>query len=312
MFRYFALFLAVCCVATTTWAVPIVIAHRGASGYLPEHTLPAYAFAYAQGADYIEPDLVLTKDKIFVCMHDIDLASTTNVETVFPDRKRDDGQWYAADFTLAELKQLQAEERLPKRFPQGAPGFQIPTFEEVIQLVQGLNKTTGRDVGVYPELKSPSWHVQNGLPMEEAFLAICTKWGYTGPDAKIYVQCFEPQPLMRMRTEFKSTLPQIMLISDSKLQAQMSTDTGLAQIAKFANGIGPDLNLVERDPTVVARAHAVGLQVHPYTMRKDMLPQKYKDMGEMVKQFVDVYKVDGFFSDFPDIAVNYLRTRSAQ
>jgi len=304
-----ALCLCVLSLVSNAFAAPIVIAHRGASGYLPEHTLPAYAFAYAQGADYIEPDLVLSKDKVFICMHDTDLESTTNVETVFPDRKRDDGQWYAGDFTLAELKQLQAEERLGNRFPQGAPGFPIATFEEVIQLVQGLNKTTGRDVGIYPELKSPTWHNQNGLPMEEALLAICTKWGYVGPDAKIFVQCFEPQPLMRMRNELKSTLPQIMLISNSPLQAQMSTDAGLAQIAKFANGIGPDLALVDKDPTLVARAHAVGLKVHPYTMRKDSLPPAYKEMADMVKQYVEVYQVDGFFTDFPDIAVNYLRAR---
>lgn len=290
-------------------AAPIVIAHRGASGYLPEHTLEAYAFAYAQGADYVEPDLVLTKDKVFVCMHDIELKDTTDVEERFPDRKRDDGEWYAADFTLAEIKSLRAGERLGNRFPQGAPGFQVPTFEEMIQLVQGLNKTTGRNVGIYPELKQPSWHSQHGLPMEEAFLAICTKFGYVGKDAKIFVQCFEPTPLIAMRNTFKSELPQILLIGDARLQGGALTDTGLQAVAKYANGIGPDLRIIEQDPKLVERAHVAGVQVHPYTLRKDMLLPKYKTMDEALKSYFDTYKVDGLFTDFPDLAVAYLRAR---
>lgn len=294
---------------TTAHAEQYVIAHRGASGYLPEHTLEAYAFAYAQGADYIEPDLVLTKDKVFVCMHDIELEDTTDVEQAFPDRKRPDGHWYAGDLTLAEIKSLQAEERLPKRFPQGAPGFQVPTFEEMIQLIQGLNNTTGRNVGIYPELKQPSWHDTNNLPMEAAFLDVCTKYGYTGRDAKIFVQCFEPAPLMKMRKDLKSELPQIMLISSSALQAQMITDTGLTQIATFANGIGPDLMLIEKDPALIDRAHKLGLQVHPYTLRKDLYPPKYKSFEEAVTTYFDTYKVDALFTDFPDISVNHLRTR---
>lgn len=295
--------------AAAVQAEQIVIAHRGASGYLPEHTLEAYAFAYAAGADYIEPDLVLTKDKVFICLHDIHLQSTTNVEQVFPDRARKDGQWYAADFMLAEVKQLQAEERLPKRFPQGAPGFQVPTFEEMIGLVQGLNASTGRNVGIYPELKEPSFHASSGLPMEEAFLGLCAKHGYVGKDARIFVQCFEPMPLMKMRDELKSELPQIQLISDNIIQANMISEAGLAAIAKYANGIGPDMRLVEKDPALVERAHAAGLQVHPYTLRKDMLPSKYKGIEEAVKAYFDTYKVDGFFTDFPDFAANYLKAR---
>lgn len=306
---FFRVLIAVSVFACAAHAGQIVIAHRGASGYLPEHTLEAYSFAYAGGADYIEPDLVLTKDKVFVCMHDIHLQSTTNVEQVFPDRKRSDGQWYAADFTLAEIKQLQAEERLPKRFPQGAPGFQVPTFEEMIGLVQGLNATTGRDVGIYPELKEPSFHAGEGLPMEAAFLEICTKHGYVGKDARIFVQCFEPQPLMKMRNEMKSELPQIQLISSSILQANMVSEAGLALIAKYADGIGPDMKLVEKDPAVVERAHAAGLQVHPYTLRKDALSPQFKDYDDAVKTYFETYKVDGFFTDFPDLAAAYLKAR---
>lgn len=290
-------------------AGPIVIAHRGASGYLPEHTLEAYALAHAQGADFIEPDLVLTKDKVFICLHDIHLQATTNVEQVFPERKRGDGQWYAADFTLAEIKQLQAEERVAKRFPQGVPGFQVPTFEEMIALVQGLNQTTGRAAGIYPELKSPSWHEESGLPMEEAFLAVCAKHGYAGKDARIFVQCFEPQPLVKMRRELGSELPQIQLISDNVLQANMVSAAGLDVIAGYANGIGPDLRLVEKDPALVERAHARGLQVHPYTLRTDMLPATYTSMDAALAELYGRLKVDGLFTDFPDLAVRHLKGR---
>jgi len=128
--------------------------------------------AYALGADYVEQDLALTKDGRFICVHDIHLEATTNVEEVFPDRKRPDGRWYVADFTLEEVKRLRAHERLPHRFPMGQSKFEVPTFEEAIELVQGLNKTCGRDIGIYPELKEPSWHRQAGLPMEESFLKV--------------------------------------------------------------------------------------------------------------------------------------------
>ena len=173
----------------------IIIAHRGASGYLPEHTLPAYAMAYGLGADYVEPDVVLTKDKQFICLHDIHLDATTNVETAFPDRAREDGRFYAADFTLAEIKSLRAEERLGKRFPQGQSSFEVPTFIEMIELVQGLNVSTGRQVGIYPELKQPGWHAKEGLPMEFAFFEILKTYGYTEKDSLIFIQCFEFEPL---------------------------------------------------------------------------------------------------------------------
>ena len=140
----------------------IVIAHRGASGYLPEHTLPAYALAHGMGADFIEPDLVLTRDGHLICLHDIYLQETTNAEQLFPDRARDDGRWYAADFTLDEIRRLQAEERLDSRFPKGASRFAVPAFTEMIELVQGLNGRTGRAVGIYPELKAPAWHRAEG------------------------------------------------------------------------------------------------------------------------------------------------------
>lgn len=292
-------------VAIAAGADPIVIAHRGASGYLPEHTLEAYAAAHAMGADYIEPDLVLTKDKVFICLHDIHLESTTNVEQLFPDRHREDGKWYAADFTLAEIKQLQAEERLENRFPQGTSDFEVPTFEEMVELVQGMNKTTGRTAGIYPELKNPSWHRKEGLPMEEAFLAELKKYGYEGPDAKIYVQCFEGETLKKLR-DLGCTVPMIHVMGGS--QKNLLTEEGLKEVATYAQGVGPDMRMVLADPDLVKRAHAAGLQVHPYTFRVDMTPPVFDTFDAMLGRFYEDYEIDGAFTDFPDKVVHFLRT----
>jgi glycerophosphoryl diester phosphodiesterase len=284
---------------------PLVIAHRGASGYLPEHTLEAYAMAYGQGADYIEPDLVLTKDGVFICLHDIHLEATTDVEQMFPERQRDDGRWYAADFTAQEIKSLRVHERLPGRFPKGKGAFEVPTFAEMAEMIQGLNAASGRAVGIYPELKAPAWHREQGLPMEEAFLKAAATLGYEGSDARIFVQCFEPEPLRRMR-DLGSELPQVQLISDSDAYAPMLTAAGLAEVAEFAQGVGPNKGLIVADPALVQRAHDAGLAVHPWTFRKDQLPGRYDSFEAELRAFFEEYRVDGVFTDFPDTAVEVL------
>jgi len=289
----------------------IVIAHRGASGYLPEHTLEAYAMAYALGADFIEPDLVMTKDGVLICLHDIYLESVTNVEEVFPDRRAPDGHWYAADFTLAEIKQLRVHERcradgtpyFPGRFPIDASKFEIPTLEELIQLVQGLNKSTGRNVGIYPELKKPLWHAERGLPMEKALLDILDRYGYHGPNAKVFIQCFEEEALKKLRFELGTDLPLVMLI----YKPEQATEQALDEYAKFANGIGPAKGLIEANPSLVEWAHERGLVVHPWTFRNDQLPQKYPTPQQELACFFIIYKVDGVFTDFPDTAVAVLK-----
>jgi glycerophosphoryl diester phosphodiesterase len=288
--------------ALATAGEKIVIAHRGASGYLPEHTLEAYAFAYALGADYIEPDLTRTKDGRYIALHDIHLEGTTNVESVFPERKRDDGRWYAIDFTLAEVKQLAAQERLPKRFPENKSRFEVPTFEEVIELVQGLNATTGRDVGIYPELKDPGFHAKEGQPMEKAFLEILAQYGYTGPDAKCFVQSFSPGTLKALRSEHKTTLPLILLMGGDAV-----TEADIAEAAAYANGIGPDKNLIVKQPEIVTWAHAHKLLIHPYTVRRDLKPPKYATTQDELKALYFEHDVDGLFSDFPDDAVAVLK-----
>jgi glycerophosphoryl diester phosphodiesterase len=304
--RLFATVLGVTVMTANSVAgPPIVIAHRGASGYLPEHTLEAYAMAYAMGADYVEPDVVLTKDGHFICLHDIHLDATTDVEERFPDRAREDGRYYAADFTLEEVRSLRAEERTAGRFPKGKSSFQVPTLREMIELVQGLNASTGGDVGIYPELKQPSFHAKEGLPMEEKFLALIEEYGYKGPDARIFIQCFEVEPLKKLRNELGCEAPQIFLMGGGG----DLTDERLKEIAGYANGIGPSKTLIESDPEVVERAHRQGLQVHPYTLRMDQVPREYESGEEELRRFFKAYKVDGLFTDFPDVAV---RVRDAR
>lgn len=295
----------------------LVIAHRGASGYLPEHTLPAYAMAYALGADYIEPDLVMTSDGELIALHDIHLEATTNVEELFPDRAReDDSRWYAADFTLAEIKTLAAHERanpdgsavFPERFRVDSKGFQVPTLREVIELVQELNRITGCKVGIYPETKDPAFHDDEGLAFEETLLELLAEYGYEGRDALVFIQSFDPANLQEMRFVLGTDLPLVQLISGG--QAALTTDDGLDTIAGYADGIGPSKGLIEDDRGLVRRAHDRDLVVHPYTFRADAVGEGYDDIEEEMRTFYFRYGVDGLFTDHTDRAVALLESRS--
>jgi glycerophosphoryl diester phosphodiesterase len=292
----------------------IVIGHRGTSGYLPEHTLEGYAYAHALGADYIEPDLVLTQDGQFICLHDIYLEPTTDVEAVFPDRHRRDGHWYAADFTLAEIRELRVHERCqdngepyyPNRFPLGDSTFEVPTFIEMIELVQGLNRSTGRNAGIYPELKRPSWHASEGLPMERAVLDILDLYGYSGPEANVYLQSFEADSLKTLRFDLGTNVPLVQLISGSFAYFQMWTESGLDEIAMYANAIGPSKTIIETNPEFVQWAHDRELAVHPYTFRLDDVPAAYASLEDELRTFYFDYNVDGLFTDFVDVATQVL------
>ena len=295
----------------------LVFAHRGACGYLPEHTLQSYSLAYGMGADYIEPDLVLTKDGVFVCVHDIYLEDTTNAEELFPERCREDGHWYAIDFTLEEIKSLTVHERTnkdgtpvyPGRFPLDKSKFEIATFEEMVELIQGLNKSTGRNTGIIPELKHPSFHEEEGQPMEEKFLEMIDKYGYNEPDGKIYIQCFEVEPLKKIR-ELGSDLPLVQLIGEPEWEynhenpyTKELTEENILDIATYADVLSPHKSRIESNPELVDFAHEAGLKVTPYTFRKDDLPEKYKTLEDELYQFYYVYNVDGLFTDFADKAV---------
>ncbi|MDY6985937.1 MAG: glycerophosphodiester phosphodiesterase [Candidatus Thermoplasmatota archaeon] len=270
-----------------------IIAHRGASGYLPEHTLEAYDAAYFMGSDYIEQDLVMTRDGVPICLHDIYLEPTTNVEEVFPERCRNDGRWYAADFTLEEIKRLKVHERavnskpvFPDRFPYGFSDFEVPTFEEAIQLIQGLNKSARRNVGIYPEIKHPEWHRENGLPMEENVVEILKKYGYDSREDKVYLQCFEDGALQRIRKQSSLKLVRLIGLDERADEKKMES------FAEFVEGIGVQKELIALQPEMVSLAHNYGLEVHVWTFRYES--------SEEIKNFVSSYDIDGLFTDFPD------------
>ncbi|MCA8988772.1 MAG: glycerophosphodiester phosphodiesterase [Planctomycetaceae bacterium] len=311
---------------------PLVIAHRGASGYLPEHTLAAKAFAYAQGAGAIEQDVVLTKDQVPIILHDVTLESVTDVEEKFANRKRDDGHYYAFDFTLKEIRQLNVNERrdhktgqaaYPKRFPIGKSRFAVPTLAEEIELIQGLNHSTGRNVLIYPELKKPAWHRAQGADLTARVLEVLSAYGYKKRESLIYVQCFESEELQRLRNEFHCQLKLIYLVSDKQWDSAVnragnSAEQEFQHIATYADGVGPSLSLILKGvaadgkpelTSFVAQAHAARLQVHPYTMRVDALPAGVDSFDQLMQIFVQDAKVDGMFTDFPDRSLEYIHSR---
>jgi glycerophosphoryl diester phosphodiesterase len=308
---------------------PLVIAHRGASGERPEHTPMAYRLAVDQGCDFIEPDLVLTQDGVLVVRHENEIGGTTDV-AARPEfaarrtRKLVDGEmvegWFAEDFTLAELKTLRARERLPALRPISAAfdGREaIPTFQEVLDLAKAESLRVGRVIGVYPEMKHPTFLASQGLPIEQRLADALKANGLNSRTAPVFVQCFETAPLKAFAK--LSSARRVRLVGgDAK---DLVTASGLKEMATYADGVGPDWSLVI--PTVegalapatplVAGAHAVGLAVHPWTVRAEnrFLPETLRrgtDMaahGDVAAVFAALYAagVDGLFSDFPGLAV---------
>jgi glycerophosphoryl diester phosphodiesterase len=311
-------------VVPVTHAKPEVIAHRGASGYLPEHTLEAATLAFAQGADYVEQDLVLSRDLVPVVLHDIHLDTVTNVAALFPDRRREDGRYYAFDFTLAELKTLTLHERRQldgtqvfKDRYQGEAEFKIATFEEQLELIAQLNRQFDKQVGYYPEIKSPAWHRAQGADISKIVLGILRKHGLDEAEKKIYVQCFDFAETQRLRTELNAKVKLIQLIGENSWgesstdYATLQTDDGLKQIAQVAQGIGPWIPQVidpsSGKPTdLVARAHDAGLAVHAYTFRVDALPDGV-DAERLMSLLFDEIKIDGLFTDFTDVVRGFVQ-----
>lgn len=308
---------------------PIVIAHRGASGERPEHTIMAYRLAVDEGADFIEPDLVVTKDGHLVVRHETEIGGTTDVAArpEFAARRTSkivDGDkvegWFAEDFTLAELKTLRARERLPELRP-GSARFDgresIPTFQEVIELAKAQSRRVGRPIGVYPEMKHPTFLAQAGLPIDKLLAGALKANGLDRADAPVFVQCFEPGALRAFAD--LSKVRRVQLVGAGN--PEMVSVEGLKAIAGYAQGVGPDWSLVvpTRDgalakPTaLVAEAHAAGLVVHPWTVRAEnrFLPVSLRkgaapgDQGNVAAVFRALYAagVDGVFSDFPRLAV---------
>jgi glycerophosphoryl diester phosphodiesterase len=303
-------------VSATAPARPLIIGHRGASGHRPEHTLAGYRLAAEMGADFIEPDLVSTRDGVLVARHENEIGGTTDAATRFPDRKTTktvDGAaitgWFVEDFTLAELKTLRARERLAFRSHEYDGRFEVPTFDEVLDLAQQLGRELGRPVGIYPETKHPSYFRGIGLPLEQKLLASLEKHGWNRKDAPVFIQSFESGNLRELRKLTKVRLIQLM---DARSPERL-TDAGLKAIAEYADGIGPDKQSVipvRPDRTVgpatdlVQRAHAIGLLVHPYTIRidKEFLSPTYEGHPELEFERMREAGVDGVFTDFPDVA----------
>ncbi|MDV6031026.1 MAG: glycerophosphodiester phosphodiesterase [Phycisphaera sp. RhM] len=301
---------------------PIVIAHRGASGYVPEHTLVAKGIAHAMGADYLEQDVVASKDHHPVVLHDIHLDTVTNVARRFHGRSRPDGRYYAIDFTLAELKTLEVLERFdhrngrnvfPGRYSGGAGGFRICTLDEEIRFIQNLNRTTGRQVGIYPEIKQPSWHRDEGCDLTSIVLQSLDRFGYRDKRDPCFVQCFDEFEIRRIREDLSYQGRLIQLVGDGHDArsgtdySRMKTPEGLADLAEVVDGIGPNLAAVVRwDESetakvtdLVAEAHRFGLAVHPWTVRADDLPKGCETLQQLIDTLRQA-KVDGLFSDHPD------------
>lgn len=322
---------------------PIVIAHRGASGYRPEHTLAAYELAIDLGADFIEPDVVATRDGVLVARHENEISGTTDVESrpQFADRyttKTIDGRevtgWFTEDFTLAELETLRATERLPELRPDNTVFdglYEIPTLQEVIDLAQA------RGVGIYPETKHPSYFDSIALSLEEPLVEALAARGWDKPTDPVFIQSFETANLRQLDTMTKLRLVQLIggsgrpfdleATGDGRTYADLVTPEGLAWVASYADGIGPNKDLiVPRDAsgnltgptTLVDDAHREGLLVHPWTFRNEnaFLPGDFRagdpahpayadatgDAPSEYRLFFDL-GVDGVFSDNPDTAV---------
>ncbi len=331
---------------------PAVIGHRGACGYVPEHTLASYFIAIQDGVDYVEPDLVMTRDGVLVARHENEIGGTTDVaqHPEFADRrttKTIDGiahtGWFTEDFTLAELKTLRARERIPQIRPGNTRfdgQFQVPTFDEILALVDGVQRQreisarqaglpVPRRIGVYPETKHPTYFQRLGLPMEELLVRTLHQHGYKGRDGLAIIQCFEVANLKEMRR--MTELPIIQLMEHDggpydfvakgirRTYQDMLTPSGLAEVATYATGIGPDkLQVIPRraddtlgEPTsLIKDAHAAGLKVHAYTFRAEnqFLPKDLRS-GPDACRLGDLHSelrihleagLDGFFTDHAD------------
>ena len=311
---------------------PVIIAHRGASGHLPEHTLPAKALAYAMGADYLEQDLVATRDDQLVVLHDIHLDRVTDVAERFPGRARDDGRFYARDFDLDEIKSLSAHERVDDNGRQVFPGrqalgggeFRVHSFARELELVTELQAGGGREVGIYPEIKEPAWHQAEGVDITRLVLDALEENGYVRHSDPVYLQCFDEAELRRVRHDLGCRLKLVQLIGEDDWDPQptnfraMRSKRGLEKLARTVDGIGPWVNQLYRlrkrdgrisDSGLVARAHDQGLTVHPYTYRSDALPAGFDDIDELMRFTIEELAIDGLFTDFPDVAAKFLRRR---
>lgn len=325
----------------------IIVAHRGASAYLPEHTLESKALAYNMGVAYLEQDLAMTKDNRLVVVHDHFLDRVTDVADKFPKRARKDGRYYVIDFTLDEIKTLNFTEGFEivngkrvqgykNRFPMFTSVFKIHTLEEEIEFIQGLNKTMGKDIGLYVETKAPWFHKQEGKDISKATLEVLKKYGYTSKDSNVIFQTFDYPDLKYVKTELMPKmgidLKTVVLLAENSWNETYELKDGkwvpydfdylmdpknMKEVAKYATGMGPSLDMVidgkksKKGAIVVTdlvkNAHANGIMVHPYTIRADKLPAYCNNVDELFKAILIDADADGVFTDFPDLGSAFLQ-----
>lgn len=274
------------------------IAHRGSPGILPEHTLAGLALAYTSGPDYIEADVVLTKDEKLIVLHDIYLDTTTNVAQIFPKRARRDGRYYAVDFTLSEIQRLQIKERFnpkskkrvfPERYPEGQTGLRVPSYKQFLTMLQHLNEEFKKDIGVYVEIKKPEFHHQEKMDITQ--MLVEGHQEFLKPETKTIIQCFWPDTLVRLKKDFKIETPLVQLIAENEWKESsadyetMLTTEGLNKIGSYASGVG--LWLGRATPELVKKIQDKDLLVHAYTHRKRANSRKE----------ISKLGVDGVFTD---------------
>ena len=275
------------------------------------------------GADYLEQDVVASRDDELIVSHDIHLDRVSNVADVFPTRARADGRFYIRDFDLAELRELRIWERFgedgrriyPDRYPARHGDFRIHSLREELQLIERLNRVNGTSTGVYPEVKRPAWHREEGVDISPALLDMLSELGYQDERSPVYVQCFDTAEVIRLREELGCKLRIVQLIgenewgeSDTDYDA-LWTDAGLAGVAEVADGIGPWIGALYEPgaagPTSNGRAERaveLGLEVHPFTYRSDDLPEGFDDFDALIRFSRDELGITGLFTDFPDRA----------
>lgn len=280
------------------------------------------------GADYLEQDVVATKDEQLIVLHDIHLDRVTDVARQFPGRQRSDGRFYVRDFSLSEIRLLCVHDRTqadgslvyPNRPQSSGEEFRVHTFSEELDYIAELQAGFGRPVGVYAEIKSPAWHRKEGFDITPAFLKDLREHGYDAHTDRAYVQCFDEQELLRIREVHNCTLKLVQLIGDNAWNEaatdydELRSPEGLERLARTVDGIGPWVNHLYRigstqnivDSGLVANAHREGLAVHPFTFRDDDLPPGFDTFAKLLRFAVDELSVDGLFTDFPDLAKDLL------
>jgi glycerophosphoryl diester phosphodiesterase len=288
-----ALFLLAAVAAQETRDRKMLVAHRGASAYAPEHTLEAYALAIEQRADFVEQDLAVTKDGVLVCIHDLTLERTTNVEEVFPDRFVEDKtqtgaprRWLVNDFTLSEIKRLDAGSWFDRKFA----GARIPTFQEAIDLVRGK-------AGLYPELKDPEFYRQRGVSPEMLFAGVLDKNSLADAKTPVIVQSFDETTLRRLAKTLPG-IPRVFLV-EVRSASRLDSSVKVRDIATWATGLGPHKAIVASNPELVGWAHSAGLSVTPYTFRSSNTGS-FETVREEMEKFLYGYGVDAVFTDNPD------------